>query len=156
MQILRIKIRDSQVARLKEICRLRQLATVETYLLELALADLAAFRLHKIHERFMAPSGPAATASEIPKPNKCRELSPTTVQRILHLRESEKLSGAMLAQRFGCTAATIGRYLRLYDQGVHVQRPVAPSCRSNHDADATGTFYPKVKSRRRKREVQDG
>lgn len=155
MRIVTLKLNDKLHTTIEEIRELRSVATIEHFFLELADAEISQFKLLKIQRDFLAPSGPATVTSLIAKPKKSRELSPAAIQRMLHLHETERMNAATLAQRFGVAAATIGRYLRAHEQGVHVQRPVPPSCRSDRDADTVGTFYPRVKSRRRKREVQD-
>lgn len=154
MHVVQLRLSDRLMSILNEIRELRSVPTIENYFLQLADAEICEFRLLKIQKQFLTPSGPATVTSLIAKPKKQRELSPAIIQKILHLRETEKLNAAMLAQRFGVSSPTILRYLRMYDGTAHVQRQVAPSCCSDRDADG-GTFYPKVKSRRRKREVQD-
>jgi hypothetical protein len=153
LHVVKLKLTDKLHATIEEVRELRSVATIETFFLQLVDNELTQFRRLKIQRKFLTPSGPAEAITVVRKPKRFHELSPAVVQKILHLHETERLNASTLGQRFGCSAPTIARYIQKYESSAHVQRPVAPSCRANHDADEIGNF-PRVKSRR-KREVQD-
>jgi len=138
---------------IREVCELRTMSFFG-YIHQVVEADLASCKLQRIAPDFLLV--PGATPVEKVEVSTSRELTASRVQRILHLRERYVAPGA-IAQRLGVSLVTVHRILRQNDESkIHVPRTVAPSCCSDHDADAIGTFYPRVRSRRRKREMQDG
>ena len=115
----------SMLPYVRELAELRTMS-VAGYVWGVVDAELTECRRKGINKDFLLPKGD----SDPPPPRekkqrKERELAPAVKQKILFLAETEKMNARQLAQRFGTSAQTIGRILRLREEST-IKVPTAP------------------------------
>jgi hypothetical protein len=105
-----------------------------SYVTEVLRADLASLRLAKLqqsrHSNFIDRK-PAPKTSSNTKWHKPQKMDEAEAQRIVFLRQEERLSIDALAIRFGRSATRIATVLRNFNEGQHVCVPSSSHTRSD-------------------------
>lgn len=116
---------NSMLPYVRELAELRSL-TIAGFVWGVVDIELTECRRKGINKDFLLPKGELAPPPlREKKQRKERELAPAIKQKILFLAETEKMNARELAQRFGTSAQTIGRILRLREENT-IRVPTAP------------------------------
>jgi hypothetical protein len=132
-EVPRRKIVINVTSALVECAAIRDLDP-SSYLLELFRADLASVRLVKLQQsrqsNFVDRRPPPRVSSNV-QIHKPQKMDAEEVQRIVFLRQEERLSIDALAERFGRSATRIATVLRNFNEGQHVCVPSSSHTRSD-------------------------
>ncbi|MCU1317249.1 MAG: hypothetical protein JWN63_2571 [Candidatus Acidoferrum typicum] len=122
MQTIAIRIPDYLFRSIEQACDTRGCLSAEKYMLELAEADTAEFRVKKIKTQPLGPQGEPAleqTPEQKTYQHRAVVLRPADLQRLLHL--SGQMGVPALAKRFRISVSSIRRILQQHKQhAVHV------------------------------------
>jgi hypothetical protein len=115
LRTIKIKLTDRIHSRLEEIRSARSVATLEHFFLELALVEIAGFRLLKLEKTQIPDARPVNTPRKFlsAAEEKRRDFKKRT-ETIIALYDQGLKTGA-IAERVRCSPMTVGRVLRRHE-----------------------------------------